>query len=878
MEVAAEVDDGENPWIHVRAITAPKVQSTCRGRSWYVVHVDLDEDEALARAMRILQASTAGVSGPGFYMALASGLAKAFDMAFAEIAEVDPEQPDRAQPLAFWADGKPSALEPYLLRGTPCAEVCAGVACQFSAGVRALYPEDLMFAELGIESYAGVPLRAQSGAVIGLISVCDRSPRLNLRHFEAILAAFAVRAGWNMERERLDQSLRQGLARANALTRIAIRLHTAHARPDEAFQEMCAEVRVVLGIASVVVGLLDERDGLLVRRAQVGLPQVWIDSWVSRPLGVLGERMQRGEIVVLGPEDYERRPADDLARRLGVTHCVAAPLRHEGRLIGTLTGLNFGGAWTARRDDVAWLEAVAGLLVEVVVAGQMFEALRRSEQRYRRIVTTTQEGVWTVDATQRTTFVNQRTAEIVGYSPEELLGRPLLDFVPPEDRTMLASKFAERRGGVHDRYEHQLIRKDGARVTVQASTSPLLDEDGSFAGALAMVRDVTELRQLAARVLHGQKLESLSVLAGGVAHDFNNLLAAVLGNVGVVRAELPANAGVQAQLQEAELAASRAAELTAQMLAYAGKGRFVVERMNLNRLIAEQSRLLRAVISKKAELRTEFADGLPDIEGDAPQIRQVVMNLITNASDALGEEPGVITVTTSVLEADRALLAGAYLSDGLSPGRYVCLTVKDTGCGLEAAAQTRIFDPFFTTKFAGRGLGLAAVLGILRGHRGAVMVDSTPGLGTSFRVLLPCASAMPARARARPGPIEGARRDAMVLVVDDEAGVRSAARRVLERGGLRVCVAADGREAIAAFAAMQGEIDAVLLDMTMPHLRGDEVYRELRRIRPDVRVVLSSGFSDPALIEDIGGQVGFLAKPWTPQELLAAVDAALGRP
>ncbi len=842
------------------------------------MRVELDEDEALARAMRILQASTAGVSGPGFYMALASGLAKAFDMAFAEVAEIDPDQPDRARPLAFWADGEPSTLGPYALRGTPCAEVYAGVACQFPAGVQALYPEDRVFIELGIESYAGIPLRTQSGAVIGLISVCDRSPRPNLRHFEAILAAFAARAGWNLERERLDQSLRQGLARAHALTRIATRLHTAHARPDEAFEEMCAEVRAVLGIAAVAVGLFDERDGLLVRRAHVGLPQAWLDSWVASPLGVLGDRLQRGEIVVLGPADYARRPADDLARRLGVSHCVVAPLRHEKRLIGTLAALHFGGDWQARADDVAWLEAVAGLLVEVVVAGQMFEALRRSEQRYRRIVTTTQEGVWTVDAAQRTTFVNQPMSEIVGYSPEELLGRPLLDFVPPEDRTMLASKFAERRGGVHDRYEHQFVRKDGARVTVQAATSPLLDEDGCFAGALAMVRDVTELRQLAARVLHGQKLESLSVLAGGVAHDFNNLLAAVLGNLGVARAELPANAPVQAQLQEAEQAASRAAELTAQMLAYAGKGRFVVERLNLSRLIGEQSQLLRAVISKKAELRTEFAAELPDIEGDAPQIRQVVMNLITNASDALGEEPGVITVKTSVLEADRAVLASAYLSDGLGPGRYVCLTVEDTGCGFEAAAQARIFDPFFTTKFAGRGLGLAAVLGILRGHHGAVTVESTPGLGASFRVLLPCASAVPEAIRPRSGPINAARRDAMVLVVDDEAGVRSAARRVLERGGLRVCVAVDGREAISAFAAMHGEIDAVLLDMTMPHLRGDEVYRELRRIRPDVRVILSSGFSDPALVEDIGGQVGFLAKPWTPQELLAALDAALAGP
>jgi len=855
-------------------------------RACYVTHVDVDDDEVLARAMRILQETTAGVSGPQFLTALVSGLARAFDMAFAAIGEVDPEAPTLVRPLAFWAEGASAPLRPYSLTNTPCADVCAGTACQYPSGVSALYPEDPLLSELGIESYAGVPVRAQGGEVIGLIWACDRAPRPWLRHFEAILSAFAARVGWKIERERLEQDLRQGLARAHALTRIATRLHTAHARPDEAFQDMCAEVRAVLGVSAVAVTLLDERGGSLARRAQIGLPQAWLDQPLPRSLGELGERLEeqleRGKIVIGRRADIEKLGPDDFYRRVGVTGCVIAPMLHAGKLIGVLCGMQFGGEWRCHKEDRAWLEAVANLLVEVAVAGQMFEALRHSEQLYRRIVTTTQEGVWTVDAAQRTTFVNQRMAEIVGYAPEELLGRPLLDFVPPEEGPLLVRKFAERRGGVHDRYEHHFICKDGSRVAVQASTSPLLDDEGRFAGALAMVRDVTELRRLETRVLHGQKLESLGVLAGGVAHDFNNLLAAVLGNVGAARGELPPEAPAQALLGDAEAAASRAAELTAQMLAYAGKGRFVSQRLNLNRLLGEQSRLLAAVISKKARLRTELAPGLPDIEGDAAQVHQVIMNLITNASDALGEAPGDILVQTQVVDADHALLARAYPGDseGPGPGRYVCLSVRDTGCGFDAATRNRIFDPFFTTKFAGRGLGLAAVHGILRGHRGLILVESEPGRGACFRVLLPCASPLaPETARAE----VSARRDgaarpgAMVLVVDDEPGVRTAARRVLERGGLRVCVAADGREAISAFTAQHADIDAVLLDMTMPHLRGDEVCRELRRIRPDVRVVLSSGFSDPALVTEIGGQVGFLPKPWTPQQLLAAVDAAIGR-
>jgi two-component system cell cycle sensor histidine kinase/response regulator CckA len=250
----------------------------------------------------------------------------------------------------------------------------------------------------------------------------------------------------------------------------------------------------------------------------------------------------------------------------------------------------------------------------------MFEALRRSEQRYRRIVTTTQEGVWTVDAAQRTTFVNQRMAEIVGYSPAELLGRPLLDFVAPEERALLASKFAERRGGVHDRYEHRSPARTARAWWSRRRRARCSTTRAASSGRWRWSATSPSCASSRPACCTGRSSRASSVLAGGVAHDFNNLLAGVLGNVGVARAELPADAPVQALLQDAEEAASRAAELTAQMLAYAGKGRFVVQRLSLSRVIDEQSQLLHAVISKKARLETDFAADLPDIEGDAPQL------------------------------------------------------------------------------------------------------------------------------------------------------------------------------------------------------------------------------------------------------------------
>jgi PAS domain S-box-containing protein len=838
--------------------------------------VNVVQDEALARALRILQATTNGADGADFVVALVRGLARAFEVAYTMVGEIDPSDPGLVRPLAGWADGAPAEFPPYQVRGTPCADVVFGEElCVYPKGVRGMFPDDRTLVEMRVESYAGVAVRGRSGEIIGLVLAFDRVPRDDLLRLGPVLAAFAAQAGWNIERARLELHLRRSLERSRALTRIATGLHAAHTSPDAAFQAMCAEVRAVLDVTSVSVTMIDAQTGKLDRRAQVGLPQGWLDHDLTLPFSWVDDSLRR-DMRVFHRAQIERLPPDAFYRKVGLTGAAMAGLRHDGVLVGFIGALLFGGERVFTAEDLAWLDAVAGMLAQVVNAGRLVDALRHSEQRYRRIVTTTHEGVWTVDSAQRTTFVNQRMAEIVGYTAEEMLGRKLHDFVDPEDHALITHKFAERRGGVNDRYEHRYLRKDGARVIAQVSTNPLYDDAGAFIGALAMVRDITEMRQLEARMLHAQKLESLGVLAGGIAHDFNNLLVGILGNVGLARGELGPHSPAQTYLGDLQIAATRAADLTAQMLAYAGKGRFVIQPIDLNQLIAEILHLLTAVISKDARLQTEFAADLPPTLADATQIRQVVMNLITNASDALGDRPGTITIRTGVVEADPALLATTYVDERLPPGRYVCLSVADTGCGFDAATQARLFDPFFTTKFTGRGLGLAAVLGILRGHRGAISVDAAPGQGARFKVLLPAASpqaASPCPPRdetVRPG-------EGLVLIADDEAAVRTVARRVLERAGYTVCTAADGREAVAVFRERVSEIQAVLLDMTMPLLRGDEVCRELRRIRPDVRVVLTSGFSDPSFGADLAGPVGFLPKPWTPQDLLTALRDELTR-
>jgi len=408
------------------------------------------------------------------------------------------------------------------------------------------------------------------------------------------------------------------------------------------------------------------------------------------------------------------------------------------------------------------------------------------------------------------------------------------------------------------------------------------------------VADITERKrmekerlQLERRLLQSQKLESLGILAGGIAHDFNNLLMAILGNVDLALSDLSPLSPARESIREIETATRRAADLARQMLAYSGKGKFVLERIDLNELVREMSHLLEVTLSKKAVLKYNFAEFLPRMEGDPTQIRQIVMNLLTNASEAIGEQSGVVALSTGAMFCDRPYLRNLEpfvgAPDGAPPaeGLYVYFEVADTGCGMDAETLGRIFDPFFTTKFTGRGLGLAAVLGIVRGHRGLIKVYSEPGRGTTFKVLFPaCAekTEQTAAAVAATGAAAPWRGAGLVLVADDEETVRSITRRQLERLGFEVATAADGAEALERFRADADRVACVLLDLTMPKLGGEEVFRELRRIRPDARVILMSGYNEQDATQRFTGKrlAGFLQKPFRAQDLVDKLREILG--
>jgi len=416
----------------------------------------------------------------------------------------------------------------------------------------------------------------------------------------------------------------------------------------------------------------------------------------------------------------------------------------------------------------------------------------------------------------------------------------------------------------------------------------------STADLVGLALSEAERRRLEKHFTETQKLESLGVLAGGIAHDFNNLLQGIVGNAELLAPSLPATGDAPRLLDELRRSARRCAELCEEMLAYSGQGSFRIEPVQLASLVREMGELLSAAHSKKCQLVDELGDDLPPVLADRTQLRQVVMNLITNAAEAIGDAPGRITLRGSVGDYTAGQLDSPWLAEAPPPGRYVCLEVADTGSGMDPATLTRIFEPFFTTKFTGRGLGLSALLGIVRAHQGSVQVETAPGQGTCFRLLLPAhsgrvpddsrragtagtATAAGATQAAR-APLAAPAGVRTVLLVDDEDMVRIVGGAMLVHAGCRVLEAADGRAALRAFEAQPDAIDCVLLDLLMPAMDGVQTFRALRAIRPDVPIIVSSGYAERNVAGRFPGEkhIAFLKKPFESRELIERMREARG--
>ena len=607
-----------------------------------------------------------------------------------------------------------------------------------------------------------------------------------------------------------------------------------------------------------LAAMVQSADDAIIGKTLKGIVQTW-NPGAERLYGYRAEDMIGQDMTVLLPPDRSNEEGFILARIARgerVNHFDTVRRRKDGGLVNVSIAIS---PIIGRKGSVIGASHVARDITDSAELG-----LARA--RLAAIVESSDDAIVSKDLRGTIQTWNKGAERLYGYSAVEMIGKPMSLLLPsdrPDEEAEILDRLAS--GNRVDHFETARMRKDGVRIEVSLSISPIYDKDGSVIAASHVARDITERRSLETQRLHAQKLESLGVLAGGVAHDFNNLLTGILGNASLVLEDLAHTNPNRRILGECVKAAERAAQLTKQLLAYAGKGRFVTEAINLSALVREISTLIQSSISRKVQIRLELAADLPPIEADAGQIQQVIMNLIINGAEAIGENIGLVVCTTALQTVDDAYLA-ALGPEGrhIAAGQYVTLEVHDSGCGMDEATLARIFEPFFTTKFTGRGLGLAAVSGIVHGHKGALKVYTSPGRGSTFKVLFPAADP-PVLGSVGPAPYLSEGREKTVLIVDDEESVRSVARNTLQRRGYRTIEAADGREALEVYRRFAGDIALVLLDLTMPYMNGEEVLRELKLITPSVKVLLSSGFNEVEAVRRFTGKglAGFLQKPYS---------------
>ncbi len=540
-----------------------------------------------------------------------------------------------------------------------------------------------------------------------------------------------------------------------------------------------------------------------------------------------------------------------------------------------------------RTEELA--EANQHLEEEIVEKRMASEALRMLE----RAVEQSKDGIAVIDLGGSTQFVNEAWARMHGYEVPEVLGHHLSLFHTPDQMEEQVEPFLDRaRESDAGEGEVWHRRKNGSIFPTRMSCTLLRDQAENASGFVAFARDVTESRRadeerlrLEDRVRQSEKLQSLGILAGGIAHDFNNLLTGILGNAGLLLKELPEDADqrTSGRLRQIETASERAAELTDQLLAYAGEDQLIVRPTQVNEVVEGMEVGFREAVPEEIELRLHLSRHLQRIEANAGQLRQVLDALVINAVEALAdtgesrERRGEIIVRTGHINATKEQLLDAVFDDGLSPGSYIFVSVTDNGCGMDSETRAKMFDPFFSTKFTGRGLGLAAVLGLIRGHSGTIKVQSEPHRGTTVELWFPAlregAPEPPPQPVIEPENLDQWRSSGVVLVVDNEKIMRVVAKSILERHGFDVLTANDGREAVGTFSKERHRIKLVLLDLTMPEMDGVEAFREIRKLDPHAQVILMTGYKEQEVRPGFEGRglAGFIQKPFRPEELIHAV-------
>jgi len=792
----------------------------------------------------LLEGTTGTVSGE-FFQGVVASLASCLELQTAFVSEL--VAPDRVRLLALWHAGALRDGLEYTLPGTPCAAVIEENRAVHLHAVQRDFPDDSWLAEVGAHDYISAPVVDREGRPIGHLGVIH-GDRVDDPEIVSVLRVFAGRVADEIQRQRFEERLADQAKFSEAvITRAAEGICVCHDVPE--------------------------------------FPYVRFTTWNDRMTEITGYTMDqinvRGWYQSLYPDPELQASARARMQRMREGHNLEAEPWKITRADGVERFVEIS---TSVLPTEGGAVHVLALMQDVTERRLRENELVRLKEFHEELVNATSEGIAIFDSEQRWTYVNPAGAAMLGYQPEELIGRPGAETVVEDDLPVMNAADDRRAEGISDRYELVLRHRDGRRVPVLVSAVPRM-EGSTFSGSLSVFTDLSALRraeeerhQLEGLLRQSQRLEALGTLAGGIAHDFNNILAIMLGSAELALSAAHDGEPPEEDLNEIVAAGRRARELVQQILIFSHRSEERLEPVRLSPAVKEAMKLLRQTLPSTIEIRAEVEGDCPKVAANSTQIHQVLLNLCTNAAHALKEGGGVLEVRLDHVLVTPEL---ARRSTELKPGDFVRLSVRDTGVGMSAATLERAFEPYFTTKPTGEGtgLGLAVVRGIIRSHGGAIDIESQLGKGTTVDVYFPVVVRTMTE-RPPPGPSSAPRGRERVLVVDDEPLVARVHKRLLASLGYDVQVATSSEEALSVLQSNPARFDLLFTDQTMPGLTGVELARQVRTFLPKLPIVLCTGFQEWINARQVQqlGVSEIVDKPTSRDDLAAAIRRALDAP
>jgi len=662
---------------------------------------------------------------------------------------------------------------------------------------------------------------------------------------------------------------------------------------EQTLTELTHFVEQLVPDAMVSIILLDDEGTHLKRGIGPHVPPAYLDAIegvaIGPNVGSCGTAAFTKKLVIVSDintdplwEDYK-----DVALKHNLQACWCQPiLDSDNQVLGTFA-LYYHETRAPQPNDIDLIQRAAHLGRNAIIHKQVMTKIITSQLALEEAQKLAHVGNWKLNLKNDTLVYSHQLHNIFEFTGDELpcTYQTLLEKIHPKDIANVKAAYEQCLKTDQVCETDYRILFNGERIKhIKSRLEAIRDSSGAPITIIGTVQDIsqiviaqTEKELTLSKMEHVQRLESLGVLAGGIAHDFNNILTAILGNAELARNHMPDTSSAHHHIEQITQASQKAANLCKQMLAYSGKGKFMIKPINLSELVGELSQLLQVTIPKNVVLRIDLNQQVQAIDADVTQMQQVIMNLVINGAEAIAENSGALSIATGVTRLNKDYLASTFVDENLKEGLYTYLEVSDTGCGMSEETRQRIFEPFFTTKFTGRGLGMAAILGIVRGHNGAIKTYSELGKGTTFKVFFPVSKQQAAPLNVNTKANEAWHGEGCVLVIDDEETIREVAVDMLNDMGLKSYTASDGVEGVEMYQLYQNDIDVVLMDMTMPRMGGGEAFSEMCRINPNVKVILSSGYNEQDATSRFAGKglAGFLQKPYTPDELAAKLAAIL---